>query len=475
MTSHEEEHNGIANAAQRPHSFDLTLELERQLDNESLPNSPRGARPQSLDPHVLASIVTNLRLSLAEVTKERDDLKLALDASQAKGHGLSDELHRMTEKQATMNEELDAARRKSKDDDESITMLRSKVEESRRGLMRLQTQSRRASQASNMSIDLSRASVSFGPPSSKRASFTPLTGSGASRMSAHRRISSVSDGNVAWSDPMQGDHSLPPASPTSQTITLPDVTTSPPSAHSRRFSGLFGRVPLPEDAEAPAKAHSVEIEALRREVKTLKDALEEARHELTESTEAREASETCVSALRAFIAENNVGMSLTGDRPAVPTTRVDDGERKGSVSSGSGGTGRWGFKLWRAEGSGSAGSATEMGISSASTRGSSASAPPGEPLSKKLGGLFGGRGSGPSTATPPRLQPPVQEPMYNGSDVSSLADSVEPVSPVSEQPSIGVVVQDGSASSSPDLGRRAEEMKTEDQPRDAGRGRMGLE
>ncbi|TFY72320.1 hypothetical protein EVG20_g692 [Dentipellis fragilis] len=474
MSSHEEEHNGIVDAAQRPHSFDLTLELERQLDNESLPNSPRGARPQSLDPHVLASIVTNLRLSLAEATKERDDLKTALDASQAKERGLSDELHRMTEKQATMNEELDAARRKSKDDEESITMLRSKVEESRRGLMRLQTQSRRVSQASNMSIDLSRASVSFGPPSSKRASFTPLTGSGASRMSAHRRISSVSDSNVAWSDPMQGDQSLPPASPTSQTITLPDVSTSPPPAHSRRFSGLFGRVPVPEDAEAPAKAHSVEIEALRQEVKILKDALEEARHELTESTEAREASETCVSALRAFIAENNVGLSSAG-KSTVPATRVDDGERKGSISSGSGGTGRWGFKLWRAEGSGSAGSATEMGISSASTRASSTTAPPGEPLSKKLGGLFGGRGSGPSTATPPRLQPPVQEPMYNGSDVSSLADSVEPVSPVSEQPSIGVVVQDGSASSSPELGRSAEGMKTEDQPRDAGQGRMGLE
>jgi len=54
---HEEQYN-----PNRPHSIDLTLELERQLDNESLPpNSPRNARPQSLDTHVLASIVTQLR------------------------------------------------------------------------------------------------------------------------------------------------------------------------------------------------------------------------------------------------------------------------------------------------------------------------------------------------------------------------------------------------------------------------------
>ena len=65
----------------------------------------------------------------------------------------------------------------------------------RRALMRLQTESKRMSQMSHMSVDTSRANSLFGggPSSSKRASFTPLTGSGASRITSHRRISSISE------------------------------------------------------------------------------------------------------------------------------------------------------------------------------------------------------------------------------------------------------------------------------------------
>ena len=49
----------------RPMSIDLSLELERQLEAESLPNSPNPPRPQSLDVNVLVNLVTQLRLSLA--------------------------------------------------------------------------------------------------------------------------------------------------------------------------------------------------------------------------------------------------------------------------------------------------------------------------------------------------------------------------------------------------------------------------
>ncbi|KAI0255787.1 hypothetical protein BJV78DRAFT_1273328 [Lactifluus subvellereus] len=395
----------------RPHSFDLTLELERQLDAESLPSSPARpeGRPQSLDSHVLASLVTSLRLNVAGLSKERDELSAALKVAHSREADLATEVRQLRESQVERDTELATLHQKIRDDEESITLLRSKVEESRRGLMRLQTESRRVSRGADMSVDLSRASsYSFGGPSSaKRMSFTPLTGSSAARMQNHRRISSVSDSEV--------DNGQPGSiSPNPQTITLPDATPNlpypPPS--TRRFSGLFGRATAPESESVPG-SNPMESEKLQREVQALKTALEEARHELMEANEAREASETCVKTLRDFIAENNVG---------VPSSRADVGPVGTACGSASS---RWGFGgLFRA------GEATSPVIPS---RGASMIVSPpaaGEPLSRKLGGLFSGRGSfSSSTLAPPRGVPTAQEAMYNSSDTSSTAESAEPVSP----------------------------------------------
>ncbi len=175
-----------------------------------------------------------------------------------------------------------------------------------RGVMRLQSESRRISRGADLTVDLSRASsFSFaGPPSSKRMSFTPLTGTSAGRMQNHRRISSVSDSNVILRD-VPNELSAD-TSPNPQTAALPDVSNQlncPPTS-SRRISGLFARAPAPESEPGLA-----ERERLQREIQALKTALEETRHELTEANEAREASETCVTTLRDFITENNVGAS----------------------------------------------------------------------------------------------------------------------------------------------------------------------
>ncbi|KAI0047245.1 hypothetical protein FA95DRAFT_1606256 [Auriscalpium vulgare] len=429
MSVHEDEHNDIPiHDPRRPHSFDLTLELERQLDNESLPNSPAHDRHHSLDSHVLASIVTTLRMGMAELTKERDELAAALEASRQKEHDLGDAVDRLSEKHDGMHDELEALRKKSKEDDDSIVMLRSKVEESRRGLMRLQTESRRMSRGPEMSVDLSRAgSFSFGgpPSSSKRASFAPLTGN--SIRASHRRISSVSDSNTQWSEAIHPPITEVDHSPTGQTIALPDVQqTSYPPTQSRRFSGLFGR-PAAETDFAPAGLAAVEVEALQREVKSLKSTLEETRHELTEALEAREASDTCVKALRDFIGEHAVGTA-----PAVATVeRASEPERKGSVGA-TGAPSRWGFGgLWRKE----EGTKDTPSPASSPIVTRPPPPPPAEPLTKKLGGFFSTRGSVSSLgSTPPRAAPPVQEPMYNGSDTSSSTESqTEPVSPVSEQ------------------------------------------
>ena len=115
------------------HSIDLSLELERQLDNESLPpTSPRSNfRPPSLDAGVLVSIITQLRLSLAEITKERDDLLQLLDQTTQSQADLKDNLQLVTDRSSSLEEQLSAAQDKHKEDDEAIAMLRAKVEESR--------------------------------------------------------------------------------------------------------------------------------------------------------------------------------------------------------------------------------------------------------------------------------------------------------------------------------------------------------
>lgn len=117
------------------HSIDLTLELEHQLDSESLPTSPayeqNSFKRQSLDPHVLASIITQLRHSLAEVTKERDGLLQAFEEATQKQAFLQENLQIITDRSTELEEQLSVAQDKHKDDEEAITMLRTKVEESR--------------------------------------------------------------------------------------------------------------------------------------------------------------------------------------------------------------------------------------------------------------------------------------------------------------------------------------------------------
>lgn len=119
----------------RPHSIDLSLELEHQLNAESLPNSPTpdvsSFKRQSLDPHVLASIITQLRISLDNVTKERDDLLSAFEESTQKQTLLQENLQIVTDRSSKLEEQLSLAHDKHKDDDEAIAMLRTKVEESR--------------------------------------------------------------------------------------------------------------------------------------------------------------------------------------------------------------------------------------------------------------------------------------------------------------------------------------------------------
>jgi hypothetical protein len=197
--------------------------------------------------------------------------------------------------------------------------------------------------------------------------------------------------------------------------------------------------------------------ALLRELKLVKDELEETRHALSESNEAREASETCVKALREFIGENNIGgppsASDSGSMklPLPPT--MTTGEEVDSKKSSSG----WRFKLWPVD---------------ATVRPASNNSPSPlpiyfptpltgtTPLSKKLGGLFSSRGSISSATSPPLRSS--SEGTYHGSDSSSIGDSLaEPISPTGGEVLGGDVIVRDSVSLSSELGGSMEQKKDE--------------
>jgi hypothetical protein len=129
-------YNPYDSVKKRPSSIDLALELEHQLGSESTPATPANpyggnARPQSLDPHILASIIIQLRHSLSEMTKERDELQHMLSVATSQAADVKDTLQYMEEKCMKLEDELEDAKKRMADDETAITMLRSKVEESR--------------------------------------------------------------------------------------------------------------------------------------------------------------------------------------------------------------------------------------------------------------------------------------------------------------------------------------------------------
>lgn len=117
-------------AAERS-SIDLSLELEHQLQLEDDASHPSSSRPHSLDPHILSTLIKNLHEEVSKLTKERDELAGALTDSREREGDLREEVHRMMESHATMDEQMDELKHKNQEAEESIALLRSKVEDSR--------------------------------------------------------------------------------------------------------------------------------------------------------------------------------------------------------------------------------------------------------------------------------------------------------------------------------------------------------
>ena len=257
--------------------------------------------------------------------------------------------------------------------------------------MRLQTESRRVSQ---LTID-SSARTNATPSPNKRMSLLISPPPNTNR--GHRRISSQSDSSFAFSEALHW------ASP-------------PPSSSA-----------LSDEEQNFA---SKEIQGLKQEVKSLKDTLEETRHELSEANEAREASEQCAKALRDYISEFRVGEadSSLPNAPPPPATPVKAEDTRAPS--------KWSFKLWNGAGSATSPSiapATPLSPPPSSSVHSPGSSPQPPALTRKLGSFFSSRtGSVSSVASLTTTPSTQQTPMYRASsDVSSVTEEEEPSSPCS--------------------------------------------
>ncbi|KZT43169.1 hypothetical protein SISSUDRAFT_744431 [Sistotremastrum suecicum HHB10207 ss-3] len=415
-------------------SIDLSLELERDLDAADHPNEHELPTSPALDPDVLSSLVIQLRTNLAEITQSRDDLVTALAHAHQQEAELRDTLSLAAEKNAELQTEVETLRAKAKDDEESIHLLRQKVEESRRGLMRLQTEQRRLS--TNLNLDLSKTGQTSRATKRASAQFMPLTGSGmpapipSPRAMAHRRSSSVSD-PLSNTDIIVTSDDQPLYSPR-----LEADPSHPSEASQSRPVSRFGTLlrsysPPPVDLDAQ-RNHVAEIDSLKKELQSVMSQLQEYKGELQESLEAREASETCVKALREFIAQHAVG-EPGQSMPPLPAFAQEPPKKA---------VGGWGIKLWRSENV-----VSPPAVQSSSTNSSSSSSQPSNtgPLSpdstlstailtKKLGGFFSRTSSQSSTGATPHSHQ--QEPMLNGSDTDSAAETEEPISPAHETSAI---------------------------------------
>ncbi len=179
-------------------------------------------------------------------------------------------------------------------------MLRGKVEESRRAVMTLQTQSRRLSQLTNASPHASPLTQTFGAVSGGGGDGNPLRSPFQKRMSlqpgapgatpppnprrGHRRERSLTDitSSVASAD-----------SESNESYTQ-DQGASPPRPRSRRQSTVAGTRPT----ESLLNPYAAEMESLRQELISVRMELIEAKQDAWEASEAKEASDVCLKALK---------------------------------------------------------------------------------------------------------------------------------------------------------------------------------
>lgn len=436
-------------------SIQLALELEHELDDgeHHHPTSSQqkpGDKMSAVDPlstteydsEVLTSIIIQLRANLATITQERDESNQALAESghkyaalEAKAADLEELLEAEKKRAEKAEAERDEALKNAQENEEQVNLLRAKVEESRRGVMRLQAESRRMStqtlKTGPLPLDLSAAAGARSPGlvsgfsnTAKRASFqlpppsafgsgTPNQPTSRPMGMGHRRISSLSDpgpngaptpnrSSTMLSDPVNIIDGLPPSpvTHTFQDMKNGDGTT----IKTKRLSLVAKRDHSPPGGLPPASVLTAELDSVRGELSNTRKELENVKHELAEAIDKREASDACIKALREFIAEQAIGesaavvpssSSIKDDASSVNSVRSPVVSLKGlrlpplpseenipedAASSTGPKKGGWGLRLWNTPASEASSAPAATPQVAASSSSSTAATPASTPL-----------------------------------------------------------------------------------------------
>lgn len=297
-----------------PYGIEFPLDLAD--DHSGVPDSYEGVI--ALDPDVLASLVIQLRTNLLStqteltLTKaEREELITALAIAQTKISDLKFEkedvrkamadIKALNEKESerahTLENELGEALRKVQESEEAISMLRSKVEESRRALMRLQSeQNRRMSQLTAPSPMPMIASPFATSTTFDGLPRTPVPGTAGfpKRLSTPGGLSAYSGQSLLLNAPPKGRNVHTRRSSISETDTSNDENSlSQQQERAARRQSMYVR-PM----ESLLNPLGAELEGLRQELVAARMELDDTQARLKEEREAREASDVCIKALK---------------------------------------------------------------------------------------------------------------------------------------------------------------------------------
>lgn len=179
-----------------------------EADSEDHAETMEGNSASDLDPIVLSSLVIQLRKSLEDVYKERDELREATETLTADIHvtrsSLADlekqHVYISAAKEAVENE-LKVEKDKREAAEESVSLLRSRLEEARKAVTGLQTQDRRRTTLGHGSppvgdgfVEDLASDISVAEGTDKRSKRN--TGLGIASQKTHRRRSSQSDSGL---------------------------------------------------------------------------------------------------------------------------------------------------------------------------------------------------------------------------------------------------------------------------------------
>lgn len=288
-----------------PFATEFSIELSGALDSEDIPHLEDVV---SLDPEVLASLVIQLRSNMSSVIKERDEARAERDVlvgDLAIMQTRLQELEGAHEREVEMLNEMASWRKKCEEAEEQVALLRQKVEESRRAVMTLQTQSRRQSQlgvgyagsphATSFALDSSPRNSAFNKRSSLQIGAVPTPLLGPPPKSSRRESSSSEPGNGNGSNDSHSSHvvSTDDPSPMSRQTSEQDAESKAAKRASHRQSSTYVR-----HTESLLNPMGAEMENLRHELNAVKHELTETKQELCEAIEAKEASDVCLKALK---------------------------------------------------------------------------------------------------------------------------------------------------------------------------------